>query len=491
MIIDEYCEDFLAVMAVNSIEDAEVIVLLMTKDDQFKQEIPYQNLIRKLADRDKKIFDLGSSSSIVIDTDNGLKKIVIVGLGEVNKLNSNIIRKATGEIARLIIKTNSEKILVYAPVTIEDNENKYLRSLAEGLILGAYEFNEFKSDQASGFSGIVQVYSKNLQANDIIEQVKTLCESIIWTRNLVNRPGNVVQPQSIADDAIKMSEKLGLTCEVLDSAGMKEKGMNALLAVGKGSVAEPKLITLKYQGSSDAPWVAFVGKGITFDSGGISIKPEAGMGEMKDDMAGAAAVLGAIRAIAKMKLPCNVIAIAACAENMPSGSATRPGDIIKAANGKTIEVVSTDAEGRMVLADAVWYACRQGATQVVDIATLTGAVIIALGNETAAIVSNDDKLCEKIITAGETAGENYWRLPSLPECKEALKSDVADLLNSVGRPGGVITGGLFIGEFVDESIPWAHIDIGGTSTTQKNNGHWVKGATGIGVATLVQLVKGK
>ena len=234
-----------------------------------------------------------------------------------------------------------------------------------------------------------------------------------------------------------------------------------------------------------------VGKGITFDSGGISIKPEAGMGEMKDDMAGAAAVLGAIRAIAEMKLPCNVIAIAACAENMPSGTATRPGDIIKAANGKTIEVVSTDAEGRMVLADAVWYACRQGASKVIDIATLTGAVIIALGNETAAIVSNNDNLCEEIISAGKTAGENYWRLPSLPECKEAIKSDIADLLNSAGRPGGVITGGLFIGEFLDENIPWAHIDIGGTSTAQKTNGYLVKGATGIGVATLVQLVKGK
>ena len=330
-----------------------------------------------------------------------------------------------------------------------------------------------------------------MQVNDIIAEANILCESIVWTRNLVNHPGNIVQPKNIADEALKLSDKLDLQCEILGIDAMKEKKMGSILAVGKGSAAEPRLITLKYQGSDEANWIALVGKGITFDSGGISIKPEAGMGEMKDDMAGAAAVLGAIRAIARMQLPCNVMAIAACAENMPSGTATRPGDIIRAASGKTIEVVSTDAEGRMVLADAVWYACRQGASKVIDIATLTGAVIIALGNETAAIVSNNDNLCKEIIDAGKIAGENYWRLPSLPECQDAIKSDIADLLNSAGRPGGVITGGLFIGEFVDENIPWAHIDIGGTSTAQKTNGHWVKGATGVGVATLVQLVKGK
>ncbi|MGL5207229.1 MAG: leucyl aminopeptidase, partial [Acidaminococcaceae bacterium] len=437
----------------------------------------------------KKLFDLDNIFTAIIDSDSGLKKIVITGLGEESKVTPNILRKAAGETARKIIGED-EKILVYCPLAIMGTENIYLGALAEGLILGSYEFNEYKNNGKNKFAGIVKLYSNNLQADDIIGQTNILCESIIWTRNLVNRPGNIVQPQNIAEAAVKMSEKLGLAYEVLNTEEMQEKAMHAILAVGKGSVAEPKLITLKYRGSSDSPWIAFVGKGITFDSGGISIKPEAGMGEMKDDMAGAAAVLGAIRAIARMQLPCNIIAIAACAENMPSGKAMRPGDVIKAANGKTIEVVSTDAEGRMVLADAVWYACRQGAAQVVDIATLTGAVIIALGNETAAIVSNDDNLCEKIITAGKNAGENYWRLPLLPECQELIKSEVADLVNSAGRSGGVITGGMFIGEFVDAMIPWAHIDIGGTSTTQKSKGHWVKGATGIGVSTLVQLAKG-
>ena len=211
------------------------------------------------------------------------------------------------------------------------------------------------------------------------------------------------------------------------------------------------------------------------------------MGEMKDDMTGAGAVLGAMRAIARLGLKCNVIGVLACAENMPDGKAQRPGDIVRAANGKTIEVVSTDAEGRMVLADAVWYACRIGAKKVIDIATLTGAVIIALGNETSGIVANDDELVEQIKLAGRMAGENYWQLPSLPECKEAIKSDVADLLNSAGRAGGCITGGLFIGEFVDKDIPWAHLDIGGTSTATKTEGFKVKGGTAFGTMTLIKL----
>jgi leucyl aminopeptidase len=210
-------------------------------------------------------------------------------------------------------------------------------------------------------------------------------------------------------------------------------------------------VTLKYQGQRTENGRHLSAKGY-LDSGGISIKPAEGMGEMKDDMAGAAVVIAAVAAIARLALPCNVMAIAACAENMPSGSAARPGDIVAAANGKTIEIVSTDAEGRMVLADAVWYACRQGAAKVIDVATLTGAAIVALGNETAAIISNDDGLSAALTKAGETAGESFWRLPSLPECREAIKGETADLVNSAGKAGGVITGGLFIEEFVDARL---------------------------------------
>ena len=206
-------------------------------------------------------------------------------------------------------------------------------------------------------------------------------------------------------------------------------------------------------------------------------------------MTGAAVVLGAMKTIAQLKLPCNVIGIMACAENMPSGSAQRPGDVVKTASGKTIEVVSTDAEGRMVLADAVWYACRLGAAKVIDIATLTGGVIVALGNETAGIVGNNEELIEKIISCGKKAGEMYWHLPSLTECKEAIKSDIADLTNSAGRAASTITGGLFIGEFIDEGTPWAHLDIGGTSTADKTAGFKPKGCTAFGVRTFVNIAK--
>ena len=470
--------------------EADVLVLLVTKEDIEDINLPYVELLKKLMEKDKKICDLYNVCNFMTDSANELKKMIIIGLGESKDLQANIYRKAAGEAARAIISSSGKKIVVYAKNPCTDGNSECLAAMAEGLVLGGYEFKEFKSKKESGFEGMIQIFATCPQVSDIIAEANVLCESVIWTRNLVNRPGNIVQPQNMANEAALMADDLGLSCEILSVKEMTEKGMGALLAVGKGSSAEPKLVTLKYHGSNEGNWVALVGKGITFDSGGISIKPEAGMGEMKDDMAGAAAVLGAIRAIAKLKLPCNVMAIAACAENMPSGSATRPGDIVTAANGKTIEVVSTDAEGRMVLADAVWYACRQGAAKVIDIATLTGAVIIALGNETSAVVSNNDSLCNDIIAAGRAVGENYWRLPVLPECKEAIKSDVADLLNSAGKAGGVITGGLFIGEFVDENTPWAHIDIGGTATTQKNGGFWVKGATGMGVATLVQLVKG-
>ena len=325
------------------------------------------------------------------------------------------------------------------------------------------------------------------EAAAIITAAEISAEAVCYARDLVNNPGNVVTPQTMAEDALKLGQELPLEITIMDETLMEARGMHALLAVGQGSHNPPCLVALRYNGNGDAPYTAFVGKGITFDSGGISIKPDDNMGEMKDDMTGAGAVLGAMRAIARLSLKCNVIGVLACAENMPDGKAQRPGDIVRAANGKTIEVVSTDAEGRMVLADAVWYACQMGAKKVVDIATLTGAVIIALGNETSGIVANDDELVEQIKLAGRMAGENYWQLPSLPECKEAIKSDVADLLNSAGRAGGCITGGLFIGEFVDKDIPWAHLDIGGTSTATKTEGFKVKGGTAFGTMTLIKL----
>lgn len=448
-----------------------------------------QAAVEAYADKHEDMFAIGTISELVIPQGEGLLTVVVAGCGVGAECKSVAFRKAAGEAARALHQAKVTQAVVAAPILTNAKRGAYLEAVVEGLYLGAYTFTEFKSEAKAAPECTVTLCSAIPEAEALVAKAQVSAEAVCFTRDLVNRPGNVVNPEVMANAASKLAEELPLEVEVLDEVQMAERKMGAILAVGQGSANPPRMITLKYNGADAAPYVAYVGKGITFDSGGISIKPDDGMGEMKDDMSGAGAVLGAMKAIATLGLKCNVIGILACAENMPGGRAQRPGDIVRAANGKTIEVISTDAEGRMVLADAVDYACKLGAQKVIDIATLTGAVIIALGKETSGIVSNDDALVEQIKKAGKFAGENYWQLPSLPECKEAIKSDVADLLNSAGRPGGCITGGLFIGEFVAKGIPWAHLDIGGTSTATKDSGHKVKGGTGFGTLTLIKLAE--
>ena len=448
-----------------------------------------QAAVEAYADKHEDMFAIGTISELVIPQGEGLLTVVVAGCGVGAECKPVAFRKAAGEAARALHQAKVTQAVVAAPILTNAKRGAYLEAVVEGLYLGAYTFTEFKSEAKAAPECTVTLCSAIPEAEALVAKAQVSAEAVCFTRDLVNRPGNVVNPEVMANAASKLAEELPLEVEVLDEVQMAERKMGAILAVGQGSANPPRMITLKYNGADAAPYVAYVGKGITFDSGGISIKPDDGMGEMKDDMSGAGAVLGAMKAIATLGLKCNVIGILACAENMPGGRAQRPGDIVRAANGKTIEVISTDAEGRMVLADAVDYACKLGAQKVIDIATLTGAVIIALGKETSGIVSNDDALVEQIKKAGKFAGENYWQLPSLPECKEAIKSDVADLLNSAGRPGGCITGGLFIGEFVAKGIPWAHLDIGGTSTATKDSGHKVKGSTGFGTLTLIKLAE--
>lgn len=433
------------------------------------------------------IYEVGVIQYLTVLQEAHLQHVLLIGCGTGKDCTPNNFRKAAGCTARAIKQLRCTEAVIAAPILFNEARAHYLEALTEGLYLGAYTFKEFKSKTLPEITCQITVANNIANGAKVMGDAAIIAESVSFTRNLVNRPGNVVTPDVMIEEAEKIAAEENLTLEILDEEMLAAYKMNALLAVGQGSSHKPCLIMLKYQGAQDQPFTAFVGKGITFDSGGISIKPDDNMGEMKDDMSGAGAVLGAIKAIARLKLPCNIMAVLACAENMPDGDAQRPGDIVKAANGKTIEVISTDAEGRMVLADAVWYACRQGAKKVVDIATLTGAVIIALGKETSAVVGNDDELIAQVIKAGKMTGEIYWQLPSLPECKEALRSDVADLLNSAGRSGGCITGGLFIGEFVEPGTAWAHLDIGGTSTADKTSGFKVKGGTGFGTMTLIKL----
>ncbi len=447
--------------------------------------------VEKFLELKKDVFSPETVNKLTFFENGSLKFIYLVGCGEGKECTPNNFRKSAGAVIRSIKEISHEKCLVLAPILLNKNKGHYLQAITEGLYLGAYKFTEYKSDAKKQSVCKVDIAAAADDAEQIVQKAEIIADAVCYARNLINRPGNVVTPAVMAEEAEKIAASYGLDIEIMDEMLLETNKMNAILAVGQGSHNKPCLAVLKYNGAQDEPYTAFVGKGITFDSGGISIKPDDNMGEMKDDMSGAAAVLGAIKGIAALKLSCNVMAVIACAENMPDGNAQRPGDIVTSASGKTIEVVSTDAEGRMVLADAVWYACQQGAQKVIDIATLTGAVIVALGKETAGVVTNSDELAETIKKCGKLTGEAYWQLPALEDCKEAIKSDVADLLNSAGRAGGCITGGLFIGEFIKKDVCWAHIDIGGTSTAEKTSGYKIKGGTGFGTMTLINLAGNK
>jgi len=315
-----------------------------------------------------------------------------------------------------------------------------------------------------------------------------LAEATNVARDMVNEPANYMTPGDMAEKAKELAEKYGLGLDVLEREQMQELGMGALLGVAQGSQQPPKFIVLRYKGNdTDEVDVALVGKGLTFDSGGISIKPAAGMGDMKGDMAGGAAVMAAISAIAELKPKVNVMALVGAAENLLSGSATKPADVLVAMNGKTIEVENTDAEGRLTLADALGYANKEGAKRIIDVATLTGAMTVALGTVCTGAFTNNQELVDKVIAAGAEAGEKIWQMPMYEEYKEQNKSDTADIKNTGGRPAGAITAAQFVGEFAGDT-PWVHLDIAGTNMTNKERTYLVKGATGVPVRTLVNLV---
>lgn len=446
-----------------------------------------QDVLNAYLEKEKDFFKTGKIGKVTYLEGKELKQILIAGCGEGKQCTAVNFRKVAGCAARALRDNKCEKVLVAAPILLKPDNGRYLEAVVQGLYLGAYDYDEYKTGTDKKTVIKISVATKVKSAMAVVKKAAVVAEAVSFSRNLINKPGNEVYPEIMAKYAAQVAKENHLQIEVLDEKKLKAKKMNAILAVGQGSVHKPRMIVLKYNGAGKAPYTAYVGKGITFDSGGISIKPTEGMGEMKDDMSGAADVLGAMKAIAALKLKMNLIVVMVCAENMPGGNAQRPGDIVKAASGKTIEVITTDAEGRMVLADAVWYACQLGAKKVVDIATLTGAVIIALGKETAGIVANDDALAADVIKAGKFTGESYWQLPAYPEYFELIKSPVADLKNSGGRAGGCITGGLFIGEFIDKGVAWAHLDIGGTSSADKTAGFKPLGGTAFGVMTLVKL----
>jgi leucyl aminopeptidase len=322
-----------------------------------------------------------------------------------------------------------------------------------------------------------------------VERGAIVADAMNFARDLGNEPGDKMTPRILADRATESAKELGLGIEVLDEQRLKELGMGALLGVARGSEEPARLIVLEYQPATaaDDEVLAFVGKGITFDTGGISIKPREGMEWMKYDMCGGAAVLGAMRAVAKLKPNRRVLGLVAAAENMPSGKAIKPGDVLRSYSGKTIEVLNTDAEGRLVLSDALTYAIEKGATRIVDLATLTGACVIALGHVYAGLMSNDQTWADAVLKAAGDSREKIWQLPLDKAYRELIRSDIADIKNLGGRTAGTITAGYFLREFVG-STPWVHLDIAGTAWVEDDRPDIARGATGFGVPTLVELV---
>ncbi|MBN1160366.1 MAG: leucyl aminopeptidase [Dehalococcoidales bacterium] len=418
-------------------------------------------------------------------------KIVVLGLGKKQELNVNKVRGVTAEACRYLRARSVSRV---ASVIIGDGINKIsaesaVQAMSEGVVLGLYTFRRYMTKKENGL-GEIKEFTAVGRVKKSIEQAiakgKIIAEAANYARDMVNEPGNYMTPTQMASAARQLAKKYGLKIQVFDKDKMKELGMGGLLGVSQGSRQPPKFIILSYKGrQSSGIDLGLVGKGITFDSGGISIKPSESMADMKGDMAGAAAMLATISAIAQLKPAINVTAFVPATENLPSGTALKPGDIIKAMNGKTIEVLNTDAEGRLILADALSYAVKSGAKAIVDAATLTGACQIALGKITSGTFTNNQALLDKVITAANEAGEPAWQMPMFDEYKEFIKSDVADIKNIGNRYGGAITAAKFLEEFVDKT-PWLHIDF--TGDTDKDKGYLVKGATGVPVRTLVNFI---
>ena len=422
------------------------------------------------------------------------KKIIILGLGEVSSLSSNKVRKISASLIKKIKSLKAKKVHLLNEKSIlgkKINLEKFSQSFTEGILLGNYSFNKYKEKNGSGDVEKFTFLDSNIENKKIINRSINLgsiyANAEILARDLVNEPGNMLSPSDLAQVAVKVSEKHGCKVMILDYNDVEKLGMGAFIGVAKGSDRPLKFIHMSFEGDKSSPenniWL--IGKGITFDSGGISLKPGFGMGKMKGDMGGGAAVLAAMEAISQLKPKINVNVVCAATDNMPSGNAQMPGDVVRAYNGLTIEVDNTDAEGRLTLADAIGYAKDKGASKILDIATLTGAARIAMGDGVSPIFGNDENLINSVINAGSVTGEMIWQLPLDNVTKKQNFSMVADIKNTGGRGGGSTTAAHFISKFA-EGVSWAHIDIAATSMLDSDRDWYIAGATGVPTRTLIE-----
>lgn len=477
--------------------DADFIAAFVHQDTKlFQQETKQlaQKLGTRISAAEMGDFKGKESEATLLYVQKGAfaRRVLLVGLGEKKNLTLEKYRRAAATAAKRGKVLKAKRIALSLP-SIEKQVGDAVAAFGEGAYLSLYKFDKYitkKQDEKIAVEEIVLCSEQNTiaqAAKAAIPQAQVIAEATYFARDLANAPGNEIYPESLADAARQSAERCKYKATILDEVEIKELGMGGIIGVCEGSARKPRFIILEY-GKPTKNTVVLVGKGVTFDTGGISIKPAAGMAEMKMDMSGAAAVLGTFEAVSRLKLPVHLIGLIPAVENMPSGSSVRPGDILRHYNGKTSEVDNTDAEGRLILADALGYAEKFKPAAVIDLATLTGACVVALGHYATGMMGNDEKLIEKLKTAGEKTYERVWQLPLYDEYEKLIKSDIADVKNVGGRWGGAITAGWFLKKFIG-NYKWAHLDIAGTAILEENGYYAPKGGSGVGVRLLTEFLK--
>jgi leucyl aminopeptidase len=488
---------------------ADTVVIPITRRGETPSELP-----RGLSGLDRRMggrlgdaiatgdFQAGEGDRLAIygPRDGDLVRVILLGVGEADSIDDARLRALGGRVGRETNREGSGRVVLVVPAGPGLGPEGSVAQLTEGALLGRYRFDRYKSSNGKSRKRptLRIVYTRKARSLAALraaaKRAATIAECQIKARDLSNEPPNSLYPETLARDARRMAREVGLKCQVLGVPEMERRGMGAILAVGQGSERPPRMIVLEHGATAARKrrgTLAMIGKGVTFDSGGLSIKPAANMPEMKHDMSGAAAVFGAMRAIALLDLPIHVVGILAAAENMPSHKAYRPSDIIESASGQTIEIVNTDAEGRLVMADALDLAVKSCSPDaMIDIATLTGAAMLAFGPWATAGLGNDDALLEELRAAGDATGETVWPMPLLEAHTKAMRSQVADWKNSGGRDAGISTAGAFLQGFVGET-PWVHLDIAGSGMTATQTPLHIGGGTGVGVRLLTEWVQSR
>lgn len=453
-------------------------------------------LLREIISRGDNTGLLNQISVVYLKGATQPRRIVLVGLGKREDFNLEKLRGAFAKTAQHIRSLGVKDFSTAVDFDTPDLPlDRAAEAIVEGVVLGLYQFTQCKTLERENIREIDKFTILDFDAKRVkviraaARMAQIIGGAVSFARDIVSAPANLMTPRDLANEARKIAKGKTVRCKVFDAAAIRALGMNALLGVAAGSDEPPRFIVMEYRGAKkSSPFIVLVGKGLTFDSGGISIKPSDKMGLMKSDMAGGAAVIAALCAAAELGLPVNLAALVPAAENLPSGKAYKPGDVLTSLSGQTVEVVTTDAEGRLILADALTYAGRYNPSAIIDLATLTGACVIALGDHVSGMMGNDDDLKSEIRAASDLTGERVWELPLWDEYGEQIKGDIADYKNSGGRSAGAITAGIFLSKFTG-GYPWVHLDIAGPAWLAKETPYTPKGASGIGVRMLVQFLR--